>query len=290
VTTTAEVDAQRSPIERLRDADPILSLAGASLLALLFINNDDVWIFGGLAITCVVALPRPRLLGSPWFWTGLCLAVGGRQLSTWHTLDDHTIASTYWCGAMALGLRAREREATLAASARLLIGTLFAFAAGWKLLSGQFADGTFFRYSLLFDDRFDTVAEVVGGTTGEVRREGIDQVSQVLFGAGDATATVAEGPRNEAVASAFTWWGLLIETAVAITFLVPLRERWGWVRHATLLAFAGTTYLVVPIGGFGTLLLVLGSAMATTDRARLAYYAGATALLVWSGVWPLVFT
>jgi hypothetical protein len=62
------------------------------------------------------------------------------------------------------------------------------------------------------------------------------------------------------------------------------------VRHAALVAFAGTTYLVVPIGGFGTLLLVLGSAMVTTDRARLAYYAGAVALLVWSGVWPLLFT
>ena len=290
MSTAAAVDTERSPIERLRDADPILTLAGASLLALLFINNDDAWIFGGLAITCVVALPRPRLLGSPWFWGGLFIAVGGRQLDTWHTLDDHTIASTYWCGAMALGLRARERQETLAASARLLIGTLFAFAAGWKLLSGQFVDGTFFRYSLLFDDRFDTVADVVGGTSAGVRQEGIDQVSQVLFGAGDGTATVAEGPRNAAVAWGFTWWGLLIETAVAITFLVPLRERWGWVRHATLLAFAGTTYLVVPIGGFGTLLLVLGSAMVTTERARLAYYAGAAALLVWSGLWPLLFS
>jgi hypothetical protein len=46
----------------------------------------------------------------------------------------------------------------------------------------------------------------------------------------------------------------------------------------------------VPIGGFGTLLLVLGSALVTTERARLAYYAGAAALLVWSGLWPLLFS
>ena len=55
------------------------------------------------------------------------------------------------------------------------------------------------------------------------------------------------------------------------------------------MAFAATTYLVVPIGGFGTLLLILGAAMATTDRGRRAYYLGAVVLLLWAGLWPLLF-
>lgn len=288
-TTTGTASTLRTRLDGLRDAEPVLLLAGASLLAVLVISNDDPWVFLGMAAVCFVALPRPKLLLRPWLWGGLFLAVGLRQLATWHTIDDHAIAATYWCGALALGLRARDVEGALAASARYLMGGVFAFAAGWKLSSGQFTDGTFFRYSLLFDDRFEAVADVIGGTTGELRRDGVTTVDAVLFGADPVSATVAEGPRNEPLAQAFTWWGIVIETAVAVTFLLPLRERWGWVRHAALLGFAGTTYLVVPIGGFGTLLLVLGAAMVTTDRARLAYYVGAVGLLVWSGIWPLVF-
>ncbi|MGH9084245.1 MAG: hypothetical protein ACRDYW_02225 [Acidimicrobiales bacterium] len=279
-----------SRLRSLLTRDPLASTCGASLLGLVVINNDDPWLFVGVAAICLVVLPRRGLLTHPLLWAGLFVGVGLRQLATWHTIDDHAIAATYWCGALALGLGTTRPDRTLAASARYIVGTLFAFAAGWKLLSGQFADGTFFRYSLLFDDRFETVADVVGGTSDSARREGVASVSQLLFGTGRGVARVDEGTRNEAVALTFTWWGLVIETAVAVTFLAPLRERWGWVRHATLVAFAGTTYLVVPIGGFGTLLLVLGAAMVTTDRARLAYYTGAAALLVWSGLWPLVFT
>jgi len=277
-----------SPLRHLRTADATTTLAAASLLGLLVVSNDDPWLFLTAAVACAVAIPNQRLLLSPWLWGSLFVIVGLRQLATWHTIDDHTIVMTYWCAAMALGLTATETGRTLAASARLLIGTLFAFAAGWKLLSGQFIDGTFFRYSLLFDERFETVARVVGGTSDAVRDQNIDDVTRLVSN-GTSAVEAAEGPRNESVALAFTWWGVMIETAVAVTFLIPLREPWAWLRHATLVAFAATTYLIVPVGGFGTLLLILASAMVTTDRARLAYYGGAAALLVWSGLWPLLF-
>jgi hypothetical protein len=190
---------------------------------------------------------------------------------------------------VALGLGATDPAATLAASARYLIGSLFALAAGWKLLSGEFIDGSFFRYSLLFDERFETVANLIGGTSDTAHDANIDQVSALLSDAGQGTVALREGPRNELVAQVFTWWGVVIESAVAVTFLLPLRSRWGWARHAALIGFAATTYVVVPIGGFGTLLLVLGAAMVTTSQARSAYLVGAAALLAWAALWPLLF-
>jgi hypothetical protein len=243
----------------------------------------------GVAVTCLVALPRRRVLRSPWFWAAAFVLVGARQLATWHTIDDHIVVTTYWCGALAVGLTARHPTPVVAASARFLVGALFAFAAGWKLLSGEFLDGTFFRYSLLFDGRFETPARLVGGTTRAALRANVDALHDLDASGTGREVLLAEGPRNTAVALAFTWWGAIIETAVAVVFLVPLRPRVAWVRHAALLAFATTTYLIVPIGGFGTLLLVLGAAQAATERLRTGYYLGAIGLLVWAALWPHLF-
>lgn len=270
--------------------DPLVLLLRCTLVLVLVNANDDRPLMVAVIVVCVVALPRPGLLRSPWLWAALSVAIGLRQLATWHHVDDHIIATTYWCGALALGLTATDPRRTLAASARLLVGTLFAFAAGWKLLSGEFIDGTFFRFELLLDDRFAHVARIVGGTT-DARREANLAAVEALAATPSAGGVVAlqEGPRNVAVAQTFTAWGVLIETAVAVAFLVPLRRRWVALRTATLVAFAVTTYLIVPVGGFGALLLVLGSAQAESDRGRLAYVGGAAVLLLWAGIWPAVF-
>lgn len=167
---------------------------------------------------------------------------------------------------------------------------LFAFAAGWKLRSGEFADGSFFRYSLLFDDRFEVVARVPGATTQAMRDANLDALHTLGRDlAAGGSIVLRDGPRNEALALLFTEWGLFIETAVALAFLLPLRRRWDALRSATLIAFAATTYLVVPVGGFGTLLLVLGSAQARSDRLQTAYLWGGVALLAWAGAWPISF-
>ena len=283
MTVTADV------VARLRAMDPLLLLLRASLVALLVNSNDDPLQMIAMAAVCLVALPRPGLLHQPWLWAALFVAVGLRQLATWHTLDDHVVATTYWCGAVALGLGAQDRRATLATSARFLVGALFAFAAAWKLLSGQFADGTFFRYALLFDDRFEVVGRVVGGTTESVRAASLGPVSALLGGSPSGEVVLREGSNAVGLALVMTWWGIVVEAAIAATFLLPLPVRWQWSRHASLVAFAATTYLVVPVGGFGVLLLVLGSAQARSDRLRVAYVVGMAVLVVWAALWPLVF-
>jgi len=269
--------------------DPLLLLLRASLVVLLVNSNDDTVVLVAVAATCVIVLPRPAVLTSPWFWGLAFVVIGLRQLSSWHALDDHVVVTTYWCGAIALALTAKDRGTTLAASARFLMGALFAFAAGWKIRSAEFVDSSFFRYTFLFDERFDAVARVVGGTSEAARRANIDAVEGLLAAAETGEIVMREGDRVGALASVFTWWGLLIETAVAATFVLPLSHRFGVLRHATLVTFVATTYIVVPIAGFGSLLLILGAAQATSARGRLWYLVGTLGLLLWSQLWPLLF-
>ena len=264
--------ALRRAVDVVRDMDPLLLVLRWSLLTLLVNANDDPLVFVVVAIATVIALPRPSILHSPWFWAAAFVLVGGRQLATWHTIDDHIIVTTYWCLALALALTAREVLPTVAASARLLVGLVFALAAAWKLGGGEFIDGTFFRYSLLFDDRFEAVARWAGGTSrGDLQANVAALHGLTTLPAAGPSAALVEGPRNLAVATAFTAWGALIETVVAIAFLAPLRTRHEWIRPAALFAFAGTTYAIVPVGGFGTLLMLLGAAQTKSQPLRMAY-------------------
>jgi hypothetical protein len=271
--------------------DPLLLLVRWSLLALLVNSNDDTLLLVGVAVASVIALPRRGLLLSPWFWAGTFVLVGSRQLATWHSIDDHIIVTTYWCLALALGLGARAVLPTLAGSARLIVGLVFALAAAWKMGSGEFIDGTFFRYSLLFDDRFGAIANHLGGTSSSEIRANLDALNTLAAQPSvGSTASLAEGPRNLEVAWVFTAWGVAIESAVAVAFLAPLRARHQWLRPATLLTFAGTTYAIVPVGGFGTLLMLLGAAQTTHERLRMTYLVAGVVLLAWSAVWPMLFT
>lgn len=277
------------PLARVRAADPLLVVLRASLVVLLVNGNDDPVVMAGVAVLCLVALPRPRLLCSPWLWAGAFAVVGARQLAGWHNLDDHVVVATYWCGAIALALGARDPRATMALSARWLVGLVFALAAGWKLLSGQFLDGSFFRYSLLFDDRFEVVGRILAGTTDRIRDADVGAVAGLLARGGGGEVALVEGPGGPDLALVLTWWGVLIEAAVAATFLLPLRGRWRHLRHGTLFAFAGTTYAVLPVGAFGALLLVLGAAQAESERLRTAYVLGIGVMLAWATAWPLLF-
>lgn len=274
---------------RLRAMDPLLLVLRASLVVLLVNSNDDPAVLVAVALVCVVALPRPAVLTSPWLWGLLFVVIGARQVATWHTIDDHIVVTTYWCGAIALGLGARDPRTALSLSARLLVGAVFAFAVGWKLLSGEFADGTFLRYSLLFDDRFQVVGRVLGRTTDRVRAANLDAVNHLLDGSGAGRVGLREGSGAVAVARVFTSWAVVVEAVIAAAFLLLWRDRWAWLRHGSLVAFAATTYVVVPVGGFGALLLVLGAAQATGERLRTAYIVGIGVLLVWAAMWPLLF-
>src|SRR5262245_14685477 len=65
-----------------------------------------------------------------------------------------------------------------------------------------------------------------------------------------------------------TWWTVILEGAIAVVFLWPVKQRLSTLRDALLLTFCATIYAVVPVEGFGWLLIALGVAQCDPSRRR----------------------
>jgi len=210
----------------------------------------------------------PWLLRRPSLWGGLALLTLVRFVADWPLADNHAYLLCYWCVAVALSLFADDTHACLSFNGRLLIGLVFGFAILWKLaLSADFLDGTFFRVHLMLDPRLEDWTALVTGWSAE----GIDTYRAALRGHFDAPlAAIPPGTalpiRFERVADAATWWTASIEAAVCASFCWWRPGRIAGARHALLLVFCATTYIVAPVDGFGYLLVAMGFAQCEPDR------------------------
>lgn len=274
----------------IRDTDRVALITTASLFVVVVNNRDTLWLMVATAAFTVVALKNPRLARSPWTWLAIAAVMGATQAADWEGVDDHVVLTTYWALALGLSLLAPDPGRMLGWNARLLAGLTFAFATYWKLSSGDFADGDFFRFSLLLDDRFEYVTRGLGGMSEAEYAANHGSVADLHADPATGGAALALPDRVSTIAVVMTAWGLVSEVAAAVAHLAPLPHRLRWLRHLWLFAFAATTYFVVPIGGFGLILLLLG--LAQTDpgeRKRVAYAAGMAAVLAWAPIWRTLF-
>ena len=182
--------------------------------------------------------------------------------------DNHIYLLAYWSLAVSLALSGADPAATLAASARWLVGSAFAAAVVWKaLLAPDYLDGRFFAVTLLIDDRFSDVVRLAGGLSEAdlIARRGA--LAPAFDGASVSDAPGLFHPAAFArMAMALTWGGVLLEAAVAAA---TLSGRWRRVSLALLLVFCASTYALAPVTGFGCLLLTMGLAQCRDDETSL---------------------
>lgn len=231
-----------------------------------------------------LGLLLPGVHRQPALWLALAGLTGLRVALAWPLADNHAYLLSYWCLAVFLALLRSDAENRLAANARGLIGLVFALAFVWKLaLSPDYLDQSFFRVTLIVDDRFEGLLRLLADMPAGL----IEQNRQLLTAHLDGPAAVGApgmllGPRFLALAAFATWWTLAIEAALALAFLWPGERGPARTRHAVLLLFCVTTYAVAPVAGFGWLLLAMGTAQcAQRQRLRLLYLAAFAILLVY---------
>jgi hypothetical protein len=266
-------------------------------LTLVFLLLAD-WIVGGdwrlklpLRAIAIVGLVAPPLHRNRTLWLLLASLMASRTVLNWWTQDNHVFLLTYWCLAVYLSLTTDEPAETLAVNGRALIGLSFAFAALWKVvLSRDFLDGTYFHYTFLADPRFQDFGAVFGGMSSA----SYDEIARALAQLGDPTASVevVQLPSTSmlvALAKLSAWWTAAIESALAAAFLLPSRFGVARYRHALLLLFACTTYLVATVATFGWVLMTIGVGQCEPELRRTRVLYVATCLLVLAyGYLPLL--
>lgn len=248
-------------------------------LCLLFVAHAPELKFVALVAVVGVLFCQP-ICRTAWFWLGIAASWWPHLIFNWEVHEDHSYLINYWCLAMGLSLAGRESYATLQTNARLLIGLTFAFGCFWKISSPDFMDGSLNLYNLLFDPRFHGgLASTWGLVPDHVTN--VQTLTDVRTGLAPVNlGHVTFEPGLSWLASGLTWWTVLIELALALFFLwprVPVSKRW---KDPALLLFTATTYVFVPVLGFGCLFCAMGAAQCEPRQRRLRLVYGLLALLI----------
>ncbi len=250
-----------------------------SLLLVVMTSGSSVPRLGAAIVLAAAGLLVPGLIERAWFWFVVFAASAGFTAAAWSTADNHVWLVSYWLLAIAIH-QLSPTEGRLRLSARWMIGLVFALAVVWKLRSPEFLSTAFFEFELLTDARFEPVARWGGGLAVSDLQTNVTALAE----AGSATE-LASTSRIDFLAGFLTWGTLIVESAVALAFLLPASDR---VRHGSLLIFFAGAYIATPVGGFGFALTVMAMSMTDNHRLQNAYLIVLAALLAWSGFRGLI--
>ncbi len=252
--------------------DPATLALRLTLVALLLRPVGIEWLKYTVMALAVVGLASPKAMRHAMLWWLLTTLAISRVIADWPMADNHAYLLCYWLLAVALSRSSIVLEDTLARNARLLIGLIFAFASLWKVvLSPDYLDGTFFRVIMATDPRFERFAGLAAGIDSSELHALRDYLQS-----GGSIDTAPEPARYRMIATIATGWNVLINLALACTFLGR-----GWFarsRNALLIAYCGVTYAVAAVDGFAWLLISMG--VAQTERHQVRTIVGFLAVFV----------
>ena len=251
---------------------------------LLLLHGIDHWTWTMLPekLLALAMMVYPRLVRNRWAWLGMALCLVFNNLWHWSRLVNHEYIYTYWVLVCAIAVWSATPKQVLAWNARWLIGICFFFATLWKLIGGEYLDGSFLHLTFLLDSRLAMGAVLFGGLDLATLAE-----NRQLFETMQASAAVLEPQQlattnRMAIASLIlSYWTILIEGLVAVSFLFTV-PRWLYRRRDWLLfIFVTTTYAVIPVLGFGALLMVMGLIQAKGSLIKRLYLG----LLILMPIW-----
>lgn len=232
-------------------------------LALIVLYGPTVWYVRiPVVMLALVGWTWPGALRAPLLWTALAAVLAAGVFLRRFTIDNHQYLMVYWCAAIAASIGAPDEEIlkeALKRNARILVGLAFGFAAVWKWISPEFVSGAFLEYELLCDPRFAGFTEVLTGLSPqalEANRAAMADLTALT--AGHTSAALATVPAVPVLADLMTWSTLILESWIALAFLVPRSGPLGRYRDVPLIGFLLTTYAVATVPGFAYLLLAMG--------------------------------
>jgi hypothetical protein len=245
-------------------------------LVLLMQHAHEYWyVRTPVLICCIIGIVSRKLATNYLFWLVVAGWVNSANYYNWYSVDNHKYLLGYWCIALFLSFAVGEgwQEIVMRQSARFLIAGCMVFALGWKVVSPSFCDGSFFEFTLITDNRFQTVARWFGNITARDLADNREKLSVLevahLSGYNLESVRLKSSARARTLAKALTWWTYLIEGSLATAFLLPAARFAELLRSWLLIMFCLTTYAVATVQGFGWLLSIMGIAQLAHERSRL---------------------
>lgn len=244
-----------------------------TLLLVLLNGAPDPWTGVMTRVIAGAMLLAPSLAGHAVLWWLLTAILAVGVAGAWHSADNHKYLIVYVCLACTLTLHVSSPVPFLRVTARRLVGFVFLFAVIWKVIGGDFLNGDFFYWTMIYERRLQPVAAIISGIsldTLSAFAEGVRAVATLGDGAPALTAPLSSELRRAALV--VSWTGLLLEAGIAVLFLLG-GQRTYKARHFVLMAFVPLVYFLLPVAGFAFVLVVLGLAQVDEEdhRLRLAY-------------------
>lgn len=222
----------------------------------------------------IVAIIYRPLYHKALFWLLITAILAIGHYRNWYSIDNHKYLMNYWCLAIFFSLLMPNPRKAMALNAKILIGLAFLFATIWKLISEDYLNGTFFHSALLLDGRFFSVANLFGAINVQTIEQNYNAFQTLLnYDSTHQIIQLQDTPQLGLLAQFLTWWTIILEAVIAITFLWPeggVVSKW---RDFPLLLFLISTYTIAPVTGFGWLLAIMGLTQAAPSfkYTRLLY-------------------
>jgi len=245
-----------------------------------------------IRILCGAMLLFPDVIRSKVAWWTLFVSLVLGNGVDWFVIDNHKYLISYWTLACVLALHNPRPQEYLSRTATLLVGIVFGFAVIWKVIGGQYLNGSFLYWTFLTDPRVQRVGSFVGGLSPEDVRQGSQALRMLgaLAGAG-TTVPMLHSQALSTVTYLISYLVLLGEGGLSAAHLFSNRQLY-LTRHVLLIGFIPVTYFLLPVAGFAFVLTLLGFAQCDADDLRmpLAYLSLLVAIqfivLPWQSLLP----
>lgn len=245
-----------------------------TLLALLFYGGMPSSLLKALlGIFCGIMIIYTPLTASRFMWVCITSVVAFYNAFYWEIYSNYHFLLTYWCIACTLAVFSKEEANVLKWNARLLIGLCFLFAALWKIIGGEYFDGTLQQFLFLVDRRIDVFSSLLG-----IEKEALTQNRELLAYLKGNPATGFGAALNSSTNVHYlsiisSYYTIIIESLVALSFLffrVGFLEK---TRDVLLIMFIVTVYFILPVPGFGFIVTLLGFAQSSpaSRKINIAY-------------------
>lgn len=264
---------------------PFDAVTGITLWTLLLLQHGLFWNVVTV-VAAVLAFSR-SVRYNGWFWLSLSTLLAIPACLHWQTFEDHIFFALLWLAAIGISQLGIHKRRSLVFSARSLIVLAMGIAVFWKAISGQYMSTEMFHHKMLTDQRFCTLitkpvaglsdAAVTANRTAILGLREVDGPQSVQI---STTATLGM------LAIFMTYWTILIELAIAACFAFPQLRLLDRLRNPLLMVFLVSTYVVVPVIGFGLLFATMAIAQCRREERAWQYgfFLFAALLAIYSGL------